>query len=101
MFVKYMSFYLSWVSKVPYSIAWPSKSPDLNLKKQLWDYIKNKVRWTFFKTADELFERLSNKWDAIPSVVKLGGYSYYVCSAHHKTASVTQQTTYSYNETNF
>ena len=63
------------LSKVPYTIAWPSKSPDLSPIEKLWDYIKNKVRGIFFKTADELFDRLANEWNAIPSELIENYYS--------------------------
>ena len=36
------------LSKVPGTISWPAKSPDLSLFEQLWDYLKNKVRGIFF-----------------------------------------------------
>ena len=63
------------LSKVPGTISWPAKSPDLSPIEQLWDYLKNKVRGVFFKNEDELFNRLSQEWDQIPPEIVHNHYS--------------------------
>lgn len=50
-------------------IIWPDYSPDLSSIKQIWSYIKQKLRGVNFQTEDELFERLKQEWLNIPNSI--------------------------------
>jgi transposase len=50
-------------------LNWPAKSPDLSPIEQLWSYLKQRLEDAVFSNADDLFKRLSEEWDRIPSAL--------------------------------
>jgi hypothetical protein len=48
-------------------LEWPAKSPDLNPIEHLWGYLKMKLIGHVFTSPDELFDFLSNEWNALPT----------------------------------
>ena len=61
--------------KVPRSIEWTAKSPDLSPIEQVWDYMKDKIAGRRFNNADELFNALQAVWFAIPPEIIHNYYS--------------------------
>lgn len=47
-------------------LEWPSQSPDLNPIEHVWSYLEKQLAGTKFKTFDELFNVLEQKWNEIP-----------------------------------
>lgn len=72
--------------KVPRSVEWPAKSPDLSPIEQVWDYMKDKIAGRRFNNADELFNALQAVWFAIPPEIIHNYYSSFLarCQTCHE-----------------
>ena len=61
---------LQWLkSKKVNILDWPSRSPDLNLMKNLWGLLIRKVykNWTQFQTTSSLKVAITKAWEEITS----------------------------------
>ena len=72
----------------PELLDWSAKSPVLSPIEQLCDYMKRKLAGVQFKSPEELYERISEEWEKIPSEIIDHYYScfqalYSVCINHN------------------
>lgn len=50
-------------------LAWPAKSPDLNVIENLWFQVKKRLAGKKFKTPELLFDGVKAAWESIPKQV--------------------------------
>jgi len=55
-------------------IDWLPQSPDLNILKNMWRPMKEKVSKRYAKNADELWLAIKEEWDSIPKETVEGLY---------------------------
>lgn len=55
----------NFISKIPRTLNWPPKSPDLSPIEQVWNLMKAKLRGRKFTNADSLYNALSIAWSSI------------------------------------
>ena len=46
---------------------WPPQSPDLSPIKNMWDIVKENVKFYYAKSLDELWDVLKDEWNEIPN----------------------------------
>ena len=65
--------------KIQQLLDWPAKSPDLSRPiEQLWNYLKRKLVGVQFESKEELYEKLSEEWENIPSEIIENHYSSFI-----------------------
>ena len=48
-------------------MVWPPQSPDLNIIKSVWDYMKRQMQLRQCKFTEELWKFLQDAWNNLPA----------------------------------